>query len=163
MAFVGALRTCGAPVPLTWVLGELFERMMEEKIDSRGYIFAPLTAPTLHIVFTPLWALMGGNPSSAVLAMAWQVIAWFGLMAVCLATYSPALWLMRKHIANWPFPAATRRHKLIMGVVASVLSSMFLIGPVAVRFVLGAWLAGLLASACVMSALFAHASDRSTV
>jgi hypothetical protein len=23
MAFVGALRTCGAPVPLTWVLGSL--------------------------------------------------------------------------------------------------------------------------------------------
>ena len=135
---------------------------MEVQIDSRGYIFAPLIAPTLHIVFTPLWVLLGGHPASAILAMAWQLIAWFGLMAVCLATYSPALWLMRKHIASFPHQALTRKQKLIIGVVASAISSMFLLGPVAVRLVPGAWLAGLLASGSFMSALFAHTPNRST-
>ena len=162
MACVGTLRL-RLRRRLTWALGSPFERMMKEQIDNRGYIFAPLIAPTLHIVFTPLWVLLAGHPSSAFLAMAWQVIAWFGLMAICLATYSPALWLMRKHIANLPYRAATRRRKLIMGVVTSAISSMLLIGPVALRFVPGAWLAGLLASACFMSALFSHTEEHSTV
>ena len=35
MAFVGALRTCGAPVPLTWVLGRTLPEHYHREITSK--------------------------------------------------------------------------------------------------------------------------------
>ena len=130
---------------------------MQPHPDPRGYLIAPVLAPSLHVLFTPIWAMLGGQSELALLAMTWQVVAWFALVAICLATHSPALWLMRQHIARFPHQALRRHHKITIGVVASALASLFLIGPVqGVRFIPGAWLLSCFASACFMSGLYAR-------
>lgn len=132
---------------------------MEALPDPRGYLLAPLIAPSLHVLFTPVWTTLGGQPELAVLAMAWQVVAWFALVAICLATHSPALWLMRKQMSLFPHHALERRHKIAIGLVASALASLLLIGPIqGIRFIPGAWLLSCFASACFMSGLYAHPS-----
>lgn len=130
---------------------------METHPDPRGYLIAPVLAPSLHVLFTPVWTILGGQPELIVLATTWQVVAWFALVAICLATHSPALWLMRQQIARFPHQALSRRHKLAIGVVASALASLLLMGPIqGVRFIPGAWLLSCFASACFMSGLYAR-------
>lgn len=130
---------------------------MQPHPDPRGYLIAPVLAPSLHVLFTPIWAMLGGQPELALFAMTWQVVAWFALVAICLATHSPALWLMRKHIAGFPHQALRRHHKIVIGVVASALASSLFIGPVqGVRFIPGSWLLSCFAAACFMSGLYAQ-------
>ena len=73
-------------------------RQMRPEIDSRAYLFAPLFAPTLHVLLVPLWVALRGQSEAIVQATLWQVVAWFALEAVCLATLGPLLWLLREHI-----------------------------------------------------------------
>ena len=51
MAFVGALRTCGAPVPLTWVLGAAFQHVYSASTDMKLSVLLGLTAMLSAIPF----------------------------------------------------------------------------------------------------------------
>lgn len=95
------------------------------RIDPIGYLLAPLLAPTLNILFTPLWPLLQGRPGAASEALGWMVVAWFGLEAICLATLSPLLWLARHAIAGWPLPPSL---SLGIAVLLSALASWWLFG-----------------------------------
>ena len=122
--------------------------------DPLGYLIAPVLVPSVHVLLTPVWAVLGGQPELAVSAMAWQVIAWFGLMAICLATLSPALWLARKHIHWFPHSSLSRRHRVTLGVVASGVASLLLIGTIeGVQSIPAAGLFAYFASACYLSGL----------
>jgi hypothetical protein len=73
---------------------------MATKIDPKSYLIAPLFAPTLHIFLTPIWAIVSNRMDRAFEAMAWQTIAWFALEAICLATMTPLLWLIRNQVSK---------------------------------------------------------------
>ncbi len=123
--------------------------------DPRGYLIAPILVPSLHVLFTPVWSALRGQPELAVLAMAWQSIAWFWLMAVSLATISPALWIARKQIAAFPYKAVSRRDKLLLGIVSSALASLFLMGPFPnIHSTPVSWLFAYFASACFLSGIY---------
>lgn len=123
--------------------------------NPRGYLIAPILVPSLHVLFTPLWTALGGQPELVVLAMAWQSIAWFGLMAACLATLSPALWMARNRIAAFPHKSLGRRHKILMGIGSSALASLLLMGPSPKRHSTPlSWLVAYFASACFLSGIY---------
>ena len=127
--------------------------------DPRGYLIAPILVPSLHVLFTPAWCALGGQPELAVLAMAWQSIAWFGLMAVSLATLSPALWITRKQIAAFPYKSLSRRDKIFLGIGCSALASLFLMGPMPnIRSIPLSWLFAYFASACFLSGIYTKQS-----
>ncbi|MCH2242362.1 MAG: hypothetical protein MK041_10630 [Aquabacterium sp.] len=122
--------------------------------EPRGYLIAPAIVPTVHVVLTPVWMVVTGQSQLAVMAMAWQMIAWFGLSAFCLATLSPALWLMRRRISRFPHRSLGPRHKLVIGIIGSALASLLLVGLLGVRSLLLSWLFAYLSGACFLSALY---------
>jgi hypothetical protein len=123
--------------------------------EPRGFLIAPILVPSLHVLFTPLWSILGGKPELAVLAMAWQCIAWFDLVAVCLATLSPALWVVRRKIAAFPHRSLFPRHKLLIALTTSILASFFLMGPYpSIRSVPMAWFFAYLSAACFLSGVY---------
>lgn len=128
---------------------------MERLPMSRGYLIAPILVPSLHVLFTPLWAVLGGQAELALLAMCWQLVAWFGLTAVCLATFSPALWIARKSIAGVPHKVFKKLQKLMVAFIAAAMASFFLMGPYPMfRSIPVAWLCGYIAAVCFLSALY---------
>jgi hypothetical protein len=104
------------------------------RLPSRAYLAAPLFAPTLHVFLTPIWQVLAGRAEEAVLAMAWQAIAWFGLQAICLASICPVLWLLRNaplfklnSFVLWPLSftlAALASYSLFQSPTLSWLSSL---------------------------------------
>lgn len=126
---------------------------MEPLPMSRGYLIAPILVPSLHVLFTPLWAVLGGQAELALLAMCWQLVAWFGLTAVCLATFSPALWASRRSIAGLPLPhkACNKFQILMLAVIAAALASFFLMGSYPTfRSTPVSWVCGYISAACFL-------------
>jgi hypothetical protein len=117
---------------------------MNSDVDSRGYL-APLLAPTLHVALVPLWSAFSGHAETALVAMAWQIIAWFFLEAVCLATISPLLWLFRRQILWRP---VNRKVAGGMAFLFAVAASFMLF-----RSPLVSWLSAFVASAFAFGAL----------
>lgn len=128
---------------------------MDTLPNPKGYLFAPILVPSLHVLFTPLWLALDGKADLAVLAMTWQMVAWFALTAACLATISPALWVARRRIAAFPFKSFNKYHKLALAITAAALASMFLMGPYkAIRSVPATWLFAYVSAACFLSGLY---------
>lgn len=128
--------------------------------DPLGYLVAPVLVPSLHVLFTPFWAVLGGEAELWASAMAWQVIAWFGLMAFCLATLGPALWLARQHVHWFPHRALGCQQKVALGVAGSALASLLLVGSIeGLQSVPGSWVLAYFASACFLSGLYTRSAS----
>jgi hypothetical protein len=123
---------------------------MPDEIDHRGYLLAPLVPPTLNIAFVPVWSILTGHATSAAGAMAWQLIAWFGLEAACLATIYPPLWLLHKQIVALPVSTSLAA---ALAVIFSGCSSFVLFGPIQAQgHVLVSWAFAFIAAALAFSA-----------
>ncbi|MDI1260219.1 hypothetical protein [Aquabacterium sp.] len=100
---------------------------MPEKLDHRGYLLAPLVPPTLNILFVPVWSVLSGHSGLAFSAMVWQVVAWFGLEAICLASIYPILWLFHRRILSLPINPSLA---VALSITFSAGSSFALFGPI---------------------------------
>jgi len=165
MASVGTLRPSGLRRRLTMALGphlhpsSLFRnRTMSEGIDHRGYLLAPLVPPTLNIAFVPVWSILAGHAESAGAAMAWQLVAWFGLEAACLASIYPLLWLLHKQIISLP---VSTRVAAALSFFFSACASFALFGPIQVQgHVFASWGFAFIAAALAFSAFQSRQSRR---
>ena len=111
----------------------------------------PLVAPTLHLVFTPLWLLLMGRGNEAVVVTAWQAIAWLYLAPLCLLTMFPFLW-----VAHRALSAIKLNSALVWLVVlsSSAVSSLALFGAFKYsQSPVVSWLAALLAALALASQL----------
>jgi hypothetical protein len=134
---------------------------MKPAVDPRTYLFAPLLAPTLHIALAPLWGVLNGQSGSLVQATLWQVVAWFALEAVCLATFCPLLWLLRQHILRVRF---NRRVAWACAILFAVAASYALLGArPEFRSTVLSWLAALTSATFAFSALNAHTTGSAPV
>lgn len=125
---------------------------MTTSTDPRGYLVAPLFAPTVHVLLTPIWVILSGHTNQAFVAMGWQVIAWFAIEAICLATISPLLWLVRNQISRL---APGRSVAWSIATLFAVAASYLLF-----RSVASSWFAAF-ASAVVIFARFQVHENRS--
>jgi hypothetical protein len=110
---------------------------------------APLVAPTLHLVFTPLWLLVMGRQSEIVVVTAWQAIAWLYLAPLCTVTMIPLLWAARRTL-----PTGELKPVLAWFIVlaSSAVSSLALLGAFKyAQSPLASWLAALLAALVLAS------------
>lgn len=124
---------------------------------------APLVAPTLHLLFTPLWLLLIGRQNEALVVTAWQAIAWLYLAPFCLVTMLPLIWVARR-----TFPPVNLKLPVAWFIVlsSSAASSLALLGAFKyAQSPLLSWLAALLAALVLESQLKAkeRISEESTI
>ena len=99
--------------------------MQSTDTSSRKCYYAALVPPSLHVIATPLWVVLGGRPELAMAATAWQVIAWIFLASAALLTLTPIVLLARKHLASI---LPNRAAMAALSVSSAFGSSFFLFG-----------------------------------
>jgi O-antigen/teichoic acid export membrane protein len=120
---------------------------MTDEVDARAYLLAPLLPPTVHVVLAPVWSVLSGRPELALSVMAWQFVAWFALQAVCLATMTPLLWLLRRSFVG---RRLSKRATWTLAGLSSGLASFALLGPIpALHSPAISWFAAFAAAALV--------------
>ena len=122
---------------------------METLPMSRGYLIAPILVSSLHVLFTPLWAVLGGQAGHV---LATGCLVWSDRCLSCDVQPS-ALGRPQKH-CGLASQGVKKFQKLMIAVIAAVFASFFIMGPYPTfRSTPVSWVCGYISAACFLSVL----------